>query len=84
MDDQMGPYTRIKREYDEVFGSRKDKNPRLHDDTPATWPMGKPEEEKVKPSEENTQTDGDSLNEEDERKSDASTPTEDIVHEKIE
>ena len=84
MDDQMGPYTRIKRDYDEVFGKRKDKNPHLYDDTPATWPMGKPEEEKVKPEEEKTQTDGDSLNEDDERKSDASTPTEDIVHEKLE
>lgn len=46
MDDQMGPYARIKREYDDLFGDRRNENPQLHGDTPATWPMGKPSEMK--------------------------------------
>lgn len=93
MDDQMGPYTRIKREYDEVFGKRKNQNPYLNDDTPATWPMGKPaeeekpsdEQEKNKCSDETQQTGSrDESSGEDERKSNASIPSEDLIHEKIE
>ena len=39
MHKDIGPYARVKREYDDLFGERKRKNPFLKVDTPSVYPM---------------------------------------------